>query len=181
MNEPRTVVAGDTVSWTRAAGDYPSDDGWALTYYFGSPTHTLDPVAAVADGNGGWDITVPAAVTAQWAPDEYTWQAVAIKAAERYTVASARLVVQPSIEGAERFDDRSEAAKRLELLDQALRDKAAGGDRASYSIGGRSLTLWPWAELQQARDRAASEVAREERLALAQRGKRHDGVTRVWL
>ena len=181
MNEPRTVVAGDTVSWTRAAGDYPSDDGWSLTYYFGAPKHTLDPVVAMADGEGGWTIDIPATVTSQWAPDDYTWQAVAVKAAERRTVASARMSVLPSLENAERFDDRSEAEKRLELLDQALHDKAAGGDRASYSIGGRSLTLWPWAELQQARDRAASEVAREQRLALAQRGKRHDGVVRVWL
>jgi len=156
--EPGTLTAGDRWRWKRQLSDYPAGT-WTLKYALRNAGSRID-LTATADGTDHL-IDVSAATTATYDPGDYDWIAYVSDGTSRYTVARGRLTVKPDLAAADLYDSRSHARKVLEAVEAVL-EKRATKDQASYSINGRSLARTPIADLLVLRDRYRAEVRREE-------------------
>lgn len=156
--EPTSVIAGDTVKWTKSLPDYPASDGWSLAYTFINAAGKF-PVAASADGDD-FTVSVPPVTTTDWIPGDYDWRAQVSKAGEVYTVATGRTTVKPSFSAAT-LDGRSSARKMLDAIEAVLENRASS-EVAEYQINGRQLKYTSIPDLLKLRDRLRAEVRREE-------------------
>jgi hypothetical protein len=168
---PETVRAGDTVLWSvdpttdARGGAISSTEGWALTYYFRTNhTHEGATVEGVADGVGGWDLTLPAATTADFDAGRYFYQALATNGDLAQTIAGGTFEVLASLAYAGQpgaFDGRSQARIDLEQVQTAIRALISGNVQ-KYRIGERELTRIDLAELKERESQLMAQVAREE-------------------
>jgi hypothetical protein len=160
--EPSYFVAGDTVTWTKAVSGYPATAGWTLEYYFWNATADYS-VEAAADGSD-YEITIAAAVSAEYAPGRYQWRAVVSKAGERYAVASGEIEIRhdPASGDGTGIDDRSQVKVALDAIEAVLAGRASK-DQESYTINNRSLNRTPIADLILLRNHYRREYAREQR------------------
>lgn len=71
MNEPKTIRAGDSISWTESGGDHPAPT-WALKYYIRGDGGKLD-VTATASGSDHL-VAITAANTTSLKPGIYGYQ-----------------------------------------------------------------------------------------------------------
>ncbi len=168
--EPTSVVAGDTVKWTKALTDYLPADSWVLSYVLVSLTASIT-ITASDNGDGSHLVSEAAATTDDWTPGEYTWNAFVTKGAERYRVGDGRLKVEPNfqIHTTSGFDGRSHVKRTLDLIEAAIEGQVPDG-MESFTIAGRAVSLMPLSELRAARAEYASLYARELR-----RQRRTDG------
>jgi hypothetical protein len=170
--EPSRIVAGDTVAWLKSLSDYPASAGWVLSYTF---INSATKITATATASGAEHlVTIPAATSAAYTPGTYTWQAVATKAAERYTVGTGALVIAPDLTAAATYDTRSSAKKALEAVNLALESYGAKAYQQGYEIAGRKMQFQTPGEFLAFRSRLMAEVAREDnatRLAAGLAGK----------
>lgn len=167
--EPREIVVGSTLKWTRDFEDYPASE-YSLTYYFRGAGQGFD-AAASADGDS-FAVTVPAATTSGMTPGAYYWQAVAVKDGEKFVAArgEAKAVAGlASVDAATTVDGRSEAKKTLDAIDALLAGKATL-DQQEYTIADRSLRRIPVPELLLLRKEYARRVMRERRRERVKRG-----------
>ena len=160
-SEPSSVVAGDTVAWTKSLADYSAADGWVLNYRLINAAGKIDIVATASGADHA--VSVAAATSAAWAPGDYVWQGYVEKAAERYTVGSGAITIKPDLAAeAAGFDTRSAARKALDLLDAALVTHGANAWTQEYEIAGRRMKFKSAGEFMAWRDKLKAEVAREE-------------------
>lgn len=160
-SEPASVVAGDTVAWTRSLADYSAADGWVLKYRLINASGKIDITASASGADHA--VSVAAATTAGWSAGDYTWQGYVEKAAERYTVGSGAVVIKPDLAAESAgFDTRSAARKALELLDAALVTHGANAWTQEYEIAGRRMKFKSAADFMAWRDKLKAEVARED-------------------
>jgi hypothetical protein len=138
--EPDLLYAGGTAKWTKLVADYPSTDGWTLTYSFRGPTALADVVAA-ANGNG-YLATITAVNSAPLTEGTYNWTAAVAKAGEVYIVARGVFTVV-AFTGAAVV---SHEEKALAAINGAIEGRVTS-DMKSYTIGGRSVTKMDPAEL----------------------------------
>lgn len=167
--EPREIVIGETLRWSRELGDYPASE-YSLTYHFRGAGKGFD-AAASADGDA-FAVTVTAATTAEMTAGNYFWQAVAEKGGEKFVVARGEAKAVAGLASADAdaaFDGRSEAKKTLDAIDAMLAGKATL-DQQEYTIADRSLRRIPVPELLQLRRELARRVARERRRERVRRG-----------
>ncbi len=164
--EPTSVIAGDTVKWTKSLPDYPASDGWSLAYTFINAAGKF-PVAASADGDD-YAVSVPPATTTGWIAGDYDWRAQVSKAGEVFTVATGRTTVKPSF-GAATLDGRSTARKMLDAVEAVLENRASS-EVAEYQINGRQLKYTSIPDLLKLRDRLRADVRREENVLRAAQG-----------
>lgn len=158
---PGRVVAGDSLSWSRSFDDYPASAGWALSYTLVSTTAAYS-FNASEDGDG-FDVTVAAEVTAQWATDTYRLVETLSNAGtgQRITFGTTALIVAPNLAAAtDGADVRSHAEKMLANIDAWLESKAPVS--GSFVINGRQIQHYPLADLLSMRDRYARIVKREQ-------------------
>lgn len=161
--EPARVTAGDTVSWLKSLSEYPATDGWVLSYTFINATGKIT-VTAAASGTDHL-VQAVAATTANWAPGEYTWQAVVTKAADRYTVGTGQMVVAPNLAAATTLDTRSSAKKALDAVDALLEQYGSKAYMQGYEIAGRRMQFHTPGEFLAYRSKLVAEVARETNAA----------------
>lgn len=160
-SEPSSVVAGDTIAWTKTHADYSAADGWVLKYRLINAAGKIDITATAAGSDHA--ISVPAATTAAWPNGAYTWQATVEKAADRYTVGAGSLTIKPNLAAqAGGFDTRSAARKALELIDAAMVTHGASAWTQEYEIAGRRMKYKNVSDFMAWRDRLKAEVARED-------------------
>lgn len=160
-NIPARLYAGDSISLEKTFSDNPSDDGWSVIYYFKNASNSYS-ASAVADGNGGYTLTVASATTAAWSAGEYQWFAVATKAGGlRATVDQGAVEVLPDIAAAGNVDLRSDAQITLDNIEAVIQNRASI-DQMSFSINGKSLARTPVADLLKLRDTYRAEVKREK-------------------
>jgi hypothetical protein len=169
MSIENTLVAGDSLSFSTVAADYPPADGWTMKYRmvptagvgtaFELSSTTADPEDATA-----FLFTVTGAASAAWVAGDYTWVNWVEKAPDRYTLDTGAVKVLPNPAGATALDLRSTAAKALAAIDAYLAD-ANNLSAASYTIAGRSLSRYTRAELIAERSKWQAEVARENAAA----------------
>lgn len=166
---PSEFIAGDTWRWTRDFADYPAGT-WTVTYYFENSAQTFN-VAGVASGTSH-DFTIAAAATAAYKPGRYYWSARATDGTIVETIAGEsgwiEVKVDPAAAGTK--DRRSWARRTLEAVEAFLEGNASTA-QASMSLGGRSLSRWSLAELQQWRNDLRQEVRTEEAGANAGLGR----------
>jgi len=154
-NEPQSLRAGDTWKWTRTFADYPAGT-WTLKYRFKNAAGYFEIVAAAAGTDHA--VTVAAATTAAYAAGRYTWMAWVETGAEKFTVDTGTLEVNPDYRASTAaYDGRSHARKMLDAIEAWLeaRDPAV----AEYEIAGRRMKYIPIAELVKLRSRYQLELA----------------------
>jgi hypothetical protein len=158
-SEPSALVAGDTWLWNTAPAAYPTSQGWTLTYAFTGPqSFTI----TVTDITGSvYNVNVPAATSAGYAPGNYQWVAYvtataatvsggyAVALGERYQIAHGVIYVQPNL-AAQKGDQRSHNAKMLSLIEAELERRLTGatvdggqGATEKYTIHGRAIERTP--------------------------------------
>lgn len=160
-SEPATLVAGDTIAWTRELSDYPAST-WTLAYRLINAANTID-ITASADGDTH-SVAVSAAVSATYQPGVYTWQAYVTAGAARYTVGSGRIEIKPDLAAQQGgFDTRSEARQILEALREGYKTMtlAGSGHVFEYQIAGRVMRYHKPADILEAIRYWSVEVARE--------------------
>lgn len=148
MSEPTSIIAGDTVAWTKTLDDYPAPT-WTLTYRLVKDGKSFEIVAAASGTDHA--VSVLPAVSGAWAPGEYRWVALVSDGTNRYTADEGIVTIRPDPAGAE-YDPRNADEVMLANIEAYLRDPnnlAA----ASYSIGGRSLSRHSLSELHTLRSK----------------------------
>lgn len=155
--EPATLVAGDTLKFTKTLADYPASASWVLTYTLANAAQRYT-FAATASGDDH-AVTVAATTTATYAPGNYDWRAQVSKAGEVFTVGAGVMTVQPSFATA--TDGRSSARKTLDAINAYLAD-SNNLAAASYEIAGRKLSRYSIPDLLQLRSTMETDVTREQ-------------------
>ena len=163
--EPTSVVAGDTVAWTRTLSDYPAPT-WVLKYKLLNAAAKVEITAAASGSDHA--VTATAAVTALWTAGDYDWVAWVETGsgptAERYTVDSGRITINANRAALNTFDGRTPARKIYEALLAAWETAAAG--RAfvgEYEIAGRRMKFNNKGDWIVELDYWKSQVAAEDR------------------
>lgn len=132
--EPTSVIAGDTVAWTKAIDDYPANDGWALSYSLLSSGKTPISVTSTADGTTH-SVSVAAAATALWVAATYTWTSFVTKGTARYSVASGLIEIKPNpATQTSAYDPRTHEEKCLAAIEAVLEGRMSD-DIVHYRIG----------------------------------------------
>jgi len=137
LNEPLTLVAGDTVRWDREdLSNYPASI-WTLKYYF---VKTNEQIVITASANGDYfRVVVAASVTANYPAGIYKWNAYVSKGTERYKVDEGTLEIKADYAAQTTgYDDRSHIKKTLDAIEAVIEGRATQ-DHLSYSIAGRSI------------------------------------------
>lgn len=156
--EPETLRAGDSATWTRALADYLPADGWTLKYALTNAGAALT-FTATDNGDGSHLVDVAAATTAAWAPGTYVLQGYVESGSARHTVFEGYVEITPGLHlGA--VESRSLVKQILDALDATMLGKATR-DQLSYSIGNRSLQHMSPRELSDWRDHYATLWQRE--------------------
>lgn len=153
--EPVEIRAGDTVRWQRACDDYPASGGNALSYTFLSRTATYQINGGmVVNGAENYEVTIPAATTAAWAPGWYRWQAYITDSAtppNRYTVGEGKAQVLPNLQAQSGgFDDREPDEIILDNINAMILAKSAQ-DVEKYRVFERELQLYSWTAVLRAK------------------------------
>lgn len=160
MSEPTELRAGDSWLWTRSPGARTPADGWTLTYFVKNRLHAFS-IATTVNGAGEYAVAEAASATAARAPGEYTWAAIATKAAEQYTESLGSFVIRPNFANGGVLDTRSDARRRLEAVEAVL-DNVASFEQLEVTIGSSALRKMPRGELIQWRDRLRAQVRNEQ-------------------
>lgn len=154
--EPASIRAGETAQWTKSLADFPTTEGWTLTYEIVSAAqrYTFNASASGAD----YLISVSAATTVNWVAGDYLWAAKVTKAGEVHQVSEGAIVIKPSFGAA--VDARGHARKTLDALEAWIegRDIAV----AEYEVAGRRLKTIPIEQLLVLRDRYRRDVRAED-------------------
>ena len=181
--EPECIRKGDTVKWKKVATAYgvqrKPGDGWTLTYTLSTGNYSTT-VSSTTDDGGAFAVTAAATVTDDWLAGDYAWQAKVSDGSETFTIATGTLEVLPDFGNYDGRgnDERSWARRTLAAIEATLEGKATK-DQISYSIGDRSISRIPPAELMEWRDRLRVEVAAEDRKQRADIGLSNNGVIRA--
>ena len=165
--EPQTIVAGDTLTFTKAIANYLPSDGWTLNYSLQGATLAGSNSGLIefdSDTNTGsvYEISVAASTTDDWAPGDYRWTAyVTGGSSERYTVGTGTLTVLPDPASAV---PTSHAVRTLALIEAALEGRIPRGLEQTI-IDGQTLIRIPLPELSRLRDKYRAEVRAEHNAA----------------
>ena len=73
MSEPTTIIAGDSVAWTKSLADYPAPT-WTLKYRLVREGKSIEIVATASGSDHA--IAVLPATSAGWLPGDYKWVAM---------------------------------------------------------------------------------------------------------
>jgi hypothetical protein len=163
--EPASVIAGDTIAWTRSLADYPAPT-YVLKYRFLNAAGKID-ITATASGSDH-AVSASAAVSALWAAGVYDWLAWVETGtgptAERYSVDEGRITVEANRATLTTWDGRSSARKIYEALLSAY--ETASTSRAfvgEYEIAGRRMKFNAKADWLVELDYWKAQVAAEDR------------------
>jgi len=160
---PSVIVAGDTVQWQKAFGDYPIADGWAYTYAFISLESSTAPRISgaditVTDDGTTATFTIPAASSAKMDAGTWRFQGYATKAGERHLVDEGRRRVEPNLAVASSGSQLLHAEKALAVIEAALEGRLTS-DVAQYTIGSRAISKIPIQDLYRLRAHYRHEIA----------------------
>jgi hypothetical protein len=135
--EPASVVAGDTVTWSKSLSEYPATV-WTLKYRLLNAAGKID-ITATASGTD-YLVSVSSTTSAGWAAGDYDYLAWVEKAGERVSVGSGRITVKPNLAALNTYDGRSPARKIYEGLLAAYQTAVtARAFVAEYEIAGRRM------------------------------------------
>lgn len=131
--EPTSLTAGDTWEWDRSLADYPSADGWSLSYILSGAHESAITITAAAGDGDVFEVRVPAATTVGYTAGRYNLVGFASKDLDRFPVYRGALEVLPDPTGVPIVPT---AEKMIALLEQAMMDVAESGV-VEYTVAGR--------------------------------------------
>jgi hypothetical protein len=130
--EPATIVAGDTLAWTKTVTLYSG----TLTYSLQLPGSTAAPITFTAAGGGPtYFISVPDSTTATWPPGNYLWTAYVDDGVQRHVVDSGALVILANPAAAL---GGTHASRTLAIIEAAIEGRLPRG-LENYVIDGQSI------------------------------------------
>lgn len=157
--EPSTVIAGDTIQWTRTLPDYPASSGWVLSYALLSTAGKIS-ISGSAQGSDHL-ISVPAATSAGWSAGTYSWQSYVTNGSERHVVASGTITVRANFAAqATATDTRLHAQKVLDAIEAVL-EGTATSDQRRIKIGDKEIDKHAVSDLLRLRDYYNTEAIRD--------------------
>lgn len=160
-SEPLSLVAGDSVAWTKTLSDYPATDSWVLSYVLlaaGKTPIVLSSTASQADHA----VSKTAAETAAWAAGTYRWTAMVTKAGERKTIGSGTVEILPNPATQDSsHDPRTHAEKCLAAIEAVLEGRMSD-PIIEYQIAGRMAKKIPHGDLLKLRIHYQAEVRRQK-------------------
>lgn len=149
-NEPLQIEAGDTLTWHKLLPDYPTGNGWTLTYNLRHPTASAINITATEDA-GQYLVNVAKATTATWTAGTYAAAGYVTSATERFQVFQGWIIILANFAAQTTADNRSHAKICLDAINAVIEGRATR-DELSYSINGRSVSKIPFHELLKLRD-----------------------------
>jgi len=178
VNIPATIRAGDTIKWRDIAsqdslGNAIDSSNWTLTYYLRTNTASEGATVVGSAYGTGWEFTIAASTSADFAAGDWYWQAIATYGSEKVTLGAGQLTVLAALDytgspGA--LDGRTQAEIDLAAVKAAIRSIVSGGGVKSYSIAGRNLQKYELADLIALESKLKAEVNRERAAALIANG-----------
>jgi len=162
--EPDVLRAGETWHWTRVFDQFPTGDGWTLSYNFAG-VGKLKITATVI--NNQFDILANPQDTASLPPGRYVWDALVTIGSETHVADSGVLTVLPNLDTAATGSQQTHNERMLGYIEAELERRllgvAAGGAGAieAYVIHGRSVTKIPTEKLAILRGQYRAAVNRE--------------------
>lgn len=135
--EPLRAIAGDTWRWDRTEADYTPAAGWTLKVSFLGAGKLVVTGAANTAGTG-WECTATAANTSQLPAGNYVWTRWVEQGAERYTLATGVVDVQPDPATGNAGDRLSWAARTLAVIEAFLGGSLEDGI-LEHQIHGRAV------------------------------------------
>jgi hypothetical protein len=146
-NEPISIVAGDTVVFTKVLADYSVVDGWAMKYRLFGPMgigaapivdKTITPVPIV---NGLWQITfAPADTSAVVADASYRLVGQVSLSGETHTIYDATLRILANPITATPTNLLSHAERTLAIIEAKIEGRMTA-DMEHYQIDGKLVRL----------------------------------------
>lgn len=131
--EPQEIVAGDTLTFRRALGNFLASDGWSLVYELRGGAQPIEFVSTADDGSHL--VSVAAAVTALWLPAEYVFEGHAVNGEERHRIYfSSVSVLKDQVAAGGDEPQKTFAQKMLAQIEDVLLAKA-GDDLAWSRLG----------------------------------------------
>lgn len=179
VNIPATIRAGDTIKWRDDAsqdnlGNAITSGDWSLTYYLRTNAASEGATVTGTVYGTGWEFTISATTSAEFAAGDWYWQAVASYSGEKVTLGAGQLKVLAALEysgtpGA--LDGRTQAEIDLAAVQTAIRAIINGNGVKSYSIAGRNLQKYEIADLIALESKLKAEVKRERAADMIANGK----------
>lgn len=169
--EPRYFIQGETVQWRKEFDCYDAAGGFSIIYYLRGPSGGID--IGGADDGDGYIFTITSSQTGALAVGNYSYQAFAIKNAEKFFVAEGNLQIKAglsTIPQNQSFDSRTQAEKDLEAVRAMLSGKASK-DVQRYTINNRQLDKIPIPDLLALETRFVERVRSERRAAGLKKGR----------
>ena len=162
--EPTHAVAGDTWLWTQTFGEYPSSEGWALSYAFRGASLLETTSGEVSYSGTTATVTIAASRTADLTPGTYYWTATATGsgsyAGRVHTASTGVLEVTRNLSLAAEGEALTWEEQTLSVVEAALTGKVTD-DMASYMIAGRQVVTIPLNELRSLRSSLKRAIARQ--------------------
>ena len=153
-SEPGTIVAGDSVAWTKTITSYAGTLNYSLQM-FGS---TDSPILFAGVGGGpNYSVSLAPGITANWAPGRYTWTSYIDDGTNRHAIDTGEMVVlaNPAIAQA-----GTHATRTLAIIEAALEGRLPRG-LETYVIDGQSIAKIPIETLTRLRSFYAEYVKNE--------------------
>jgi hypothetical protein len=161
VDEPQSITAGDTLSWSRVESNYPPSAGWTLNYALqglnGQASSSQINFAAGGSGNT-FSVNVAAATSGQWPAGAYTWTAFVTNAGSgRHTIGRGSISILPDPQKAV---PQTHARRALALIECAIEGRIPRG-LENHTIDGQTITKIPLAQLVSLRDKYRAQVLLE--------------------
>lgn len=158
-SEPTTIVAGDTIAWTKSLDDFKATDGWSLSYAFRyqNGAGLVDVTASTVGAD--FSSLIAATESAKMKPGIWLWAAYATKAAERYQVGTGSTTVSPNLAKLDSSADLRTPAKIA--YDNALQAWQGVKLGQTVMLNGRTYTQHNLKDLIVYVDRCKSDYALE--------------------
>lgn len=142
---PKSFVAGDTVKWKIAGGNFPASS-WTRSVILTSPDgKTRETFSADADGDD-FIVTLKANKTRDWVPGDYEWAEVAKSGSDEKTVATGEMTINANPRSTP--VQRTHAEKVLENLQAVIEGRALiNQDIEASNINGQEIRRMSSADL----------------------------------
>lgn len=131
---PKTITAGESVSWRVSLADYPASSSWVLTYTLVKSDNQIQ-IAAAASGADHL-VEIPYTTTQAYDPGEYDYQAHVSNGTERYRVGSGKIEILADfavqVDG---YDNRDWLDTSIEALQASIQSRASK-TQLSQTVGG---------------------------------------------
>lgn len=158
---PAQIIAGDSLTLSKAAGDYPAADGWAVALTLTPMTGGTPIVVNATDGAQEWAIALTSTASALLAKGFYRYLIAATANGNRSTIEHGQVEVLANPAAVD-TDLRSPAQRALDAIDAVLESRAGSQDIEFVFEDGRSIKKIPHADLLALRKHYARIVAREK-------------------